>query len=55
MAPPASLPTPRFSKDQGQVDDLLPSCMFDALQSGFQVLGAVVLVRRNKVLVNARK
>lgn len=27
------------------MDDLLPSCMFDALQSGFQVVGAVVLVR----------
>ncbi|GIM00727.1 hypothetical protein Vretimale_5639, partial [Volvox reticuliferus] len=34
----------RFSKDQGQVDDLLPSCLFDALQSAFQVLGAFVLV-----------
>ncbi|GLC33196.1 hypothetical protein PLESTB_000360400 [Pleodorina starrii] len=34
----------RFSKDQGQVDDLLPSCLFDALQSAFQVFGAFVLV-----------
>ncbi|GFR41482.1 hypothetical protein Agub_g2173, partial [Astrephomene gubernaculifera] len=34
----------RFSKDQGQVDDLLPSSLFDALQSSFQVLGALVLV-----------
>ncbi|KXZ56224.1 hypothetical protein GPECTOR_1g195 [Gonium pectorale] len=34
----------RFSKDQGQVDDLLPSCLFDALQSAFLVVGAIVLV-----------
>ncbi|EFJ47496.1 hypothetical protein VOLCADRAFT_30254, partial [Volvox carteri f. nagariensis] len=34
----------RFSKDQGHVDDLLPSCTFDALQSAFQVAGAFVLV-----------
>lgn len=34
----------RFSKDQGHVDDQLPLCFFDALQSGFQVLGAFVLV-----------
>ncbi|GIM00722.1 hypothetical protein Vretimale_5669, partial [Volvox reticuliferus] len=34
----------RFSKDQGQVDDLLPLCLFDALQSTFPALGAIILV-----------
>ncbi|KAG2425890.1 hypothetical protein HYH02_014893 [Chlamydomonas schloesseri] len=34
----------RFSKDQGQVDDLLPSCAYDALQSSMLVAGAFVLV-----------
>ncbi len=35
----------RFSRDQGGVDELLPQCMFDSLQSLMMVLGAFVLVR----------
>lgn len=37
-------PPPRFSKDQGTVDDLLPFTIFDAMQIGFMVLSALVLV-----------
>lgn len=38
MAPPSSL------SDLAQVDDLLPATLFDGLQTGFQVLGALVMV-----------
>lgn len=34
----------RFSRDLGIVDDLLPTCFFDALQLSLLVLGAFVLV-----------
>ncbi|BDA43779.1 probable cystic fibrosis transmembrane conductance regulator [Coccomyxa sp. Obi] len=34
----------RFAKDQGVADDLLPQVAFDAIQSIFMVLGAIVLV-----------
>ncbi len=34
----------RFSKDQGIIDDQLSTTMFDALQTGFLVLGALVIV-----------
>ena len=34
----------RFSRDQGAVDELLPQCLFDALQALMMVLGAFVLV-----------
>lgn len=34
----------RFSKDLAQVDDLLPITLYDALQTGFQVLQVFVMV-----------
>eukprot|EP00937_MAST-01D_sp_MAST-1D-sp2_P004845 g4845.t1 len=34
----------KFSADQGQIDELLPTVLFDFLQSAAIVLGAVVLV-----------
>lgn len=34
----------RFSKDQSMADEVLPQVSFDALQSGFMVIGAFVLV-----------
>lgn len=34
----------RFSKDQSMTDEVLPQVSFDALQSGFMVIGAFVLV-----------
>ncbi len=50
-APPADLgaapwlaPPRRFSSDQGRVDDQLPLCLFDALQTGMLCVGALVLV-----------
>jgi ATP-binding cassette subfamily C (CFTR/MRP) protein 4 len=34
----------RFSKDQSNVDELLPSTFFDAVQSMFVIIGAFVIV-----------
>lgn len=44
VCPTPHLHTPRFSNDQGRVDDQLPMALFDVLQTGFMCLGAFVLV-----------